>query len=145
MNAVVAVGISKSQISPLRSRSSCTTSQHCFLNLHALLFLSYYLHSSPLRSAQSQRVSRYKLVSIGLCSNLNGQIMTDLMVAPPKPGDASYPLYQQEVTGIFSSLKRRAAKVRVCLHFRSCSKCCLWFCCLRLMIFRCSLPQRSTR
>ncbi len=37
--------------------------------------------------------------------------MTDLMVAPPKPGDASYPLYQQEVTGIFSSLKRRASKV----------------------------------
>ena len=55
---------------------------------------------------------RYKLVSIGLCSNLNGQIMTDLMVAPPKPGDASYPLYHQEITGIFSSLKRRATKVR---------------------------------
>lgn len=53
----------------------------------------------------------YKLVSIGLCSNLNGQIMTDLMVAPPKPGDVSFPLYNQEVTGIFSSLKRRAAKV----------------------------------
>ncbi len=53
----------------------------------------------------------YKLVSIGLCSNINGQIMTDLMVAPPKAGDASYPLYHQEVTGIFSSLKRRAAKV----------------------------------
>ena len=44
-------------------------------------------------------------------SNLNGQIMTDLMVAPPKPGDVSFPLYNQEVTGIFSSLKRRAAKV----------------------------------
>ena len=37
--------------------------------------------------------------------------MTDLMVAPPKPGDVSFPLYNQEVTGIFSSLKRRAAKV----------------------------------
>jgi hypothetical protein len=54
---------------------------------------------------------RYKLVSIGLCSNLNGQIMTDLMVSPPKPGDASYPLYHQEVSSIFSSLKRRASKV----------------------------------
>jgi hypothetical protein len=35
----------------------------------------------------------------------------ELMLAPPKAGDASYPLYHQEVTGIFSSLKRRAAKV----------------------------------
>jgi hypothetical protein len=78
------------------------------------------LNALPLHSAQTQRVFRYKLVSIGLCSNLNGQIMTDLMVAPPKPGDASYPLYQQEVTGIFSSLKRRAAKVRACRLRRAC-------------------------
>jgi len=53
----------------------------------------------------------YKLVSIGLCSNVNGQIMVDLMVAPPKSGDVSYPLYNQEVTGILSSLKRRATKL----------------------------------
>lgn len=58
----------------------------------------------------------YKLVSIGLCSNLNGQIMTDLMVAPPQPGDVSYPLYNQEVTAIFSSLKRRATKLAAALN-----------------------------
>jgi hypothetical protein len=50
--------------------------------------------------------------------------MTDLMVAPPKPGDVSFPLYNQEVTGIFSSLKRRAAKVHsaapASTHARAC-------------------------
>ena len=31
-----------------------------------------------------------KLFSIGLCSNISGQIMVGCMVNPPKPGDASY-------------------------------------------------------
>jgi aspartate/methionine/tyrosine aminotransferase len=31
-----------------------------------------------------------KLFSIGLCSNIAGQIMVGCMVNPPKPGDASY-------------------------------------------------------
>ena len=43
----------------------------------------------------------YKLASISLCPAVQGQIMVDLMVQPPKPGDASYALYKQEVDGIF--------------------------------------------
>lgn len=50
----------------------------------------------------------YKLASISLCSNTVGQIAMGLMVQPPKPGDASYELYQTERDGILSSLHRRA-------------------------------------
>lgn len=53
----------------------------------------------------------YKLVSIGLCSNLPGQLMTSLMVNPPKLSDPSGPLFQQERDGIVESLGRRARKV----------------------------------
>ena len=50
----------------------------------------------------------YKLSSVGLCSNLAGQIVMALVMKPPKEGDASYPLYKQEKDDILSSLKRRA-------------------------------------
>ncbi|KAH9116493.1 hypothetical protein AeMF1_009584 [Aphanomyces euteiches] len=53
----------------------------------------------------------YKLVSINLCSNIEGQLMVALMTNPPKPGDASYDLYVQQRDGIVSSLKRRAVKL----------------------------------
>ena len=53
----------------------------------------------------------YKCVSVGLCSNLPGQVCVDLMVKPPKEGDESYPLYAEERDGIFSSLGRRAKKL----------------------------------
>lgn len=53
----------------------------------------------------------YKLASISLCSNTTGQIMTGLMVNPPKPGDASYSLYAKERDTILQSLKRRAVKL----------------------------------
>jgi alanine transaminase len=53
----------------------------------------------------------YKLVSVSLCSNLEGQIMTSLMTNPPKDGDASYPLYSEERDGILDSLKRRAKQL----------------------------------
>lgn len=99
-SAVVAEDTSKSPTSQGRSRSSCTPP------CHPLPF--------PFRPRWPTLFFSYKLVSIGLCSNLNGQIMTDLMVAPPQPGDVSYPLYNQEVTAIFSSLKRRATKVSLC-------------------------------
>jgi alanine transaminase len=58
-------------------------------------------------SAQDQL---YKLVSVNLCSNLPGQLMTELMVNPPQPGDASHALYEEEWTGIIDSLGRRARK-----------------------------------
>ena len=53
----------------------------------------------------------YKLASINLCSNVNGQVMTHLMVAPPKPGEESYESYQKEYDTIFQSLKRRAIRL----------------------------------
>ena len=49
-----------------------------------------------------------KLASINLCSNLNGQLMTDLMVRPPQPDDESYHMYRMEYYEIFDSLVRRA-------------------------------------
>ncbi|KAF0685004.1 Aste57867_23033 [Aphanomyces stellatus] len=53
----------------------------------------------------------YKLVSINLCSNIEGQLMVALMTNPPKPGDASHALYVQQRDDIVSSLKRRAVKL----------------------------------
>lgn len=53
----------------------------------------------------------YKVLSINLCSNLPGQLMTSLMVNPPKEGDESYPLYAKERDAIMSSLARRSATV----------------------------------
>ena len=49
-----------------------------------------------------------KLQSIGLCSNVNGQIVTYLMVAPPVPGDESYELFVKEREGILYELKTKA-------------------------------------
>jgi len=57
-----------------------------------------------------------KLTSISLCSNVSGQLMTGLMVNPPKEGEASYPLYKQERDGILASLQRRAQKVTKILN-----------------------------
>jgi hypothetical protein len=50
--------------------------------------------------APSARDQLYKRASISLCSNVPGQIMTGLMVNPPKPGQASFPLYHTETTEI---------------------------------------------
>lgn len=50
-----------------------------------------------------------KLSSIGLCSNVNGQVMTALMCSPPKKGDASYESFSAEYDGILNGLKERAA------------------------------------
>jgi len=52
-----------------------------------------------------------KLVSIGLCSNVMGQIAVGLMVRPPQPGEASHALYANERDTILESLKRRATKL----------------------------------
>ena len=55
---------------------------------------------------QSQLV---KLASSGLCSNVPGQIMTSLMVSPPKKGEPSYGEFMEEEKEIFDSLKRKSA------------------------------------
>eukprot|EP00775_Hariotina_reticulata_P003552 gene3552-3821_t len=53
----------------------------------------------------------YKLSSIGLCPNTIGQVVLSCLCNPPKPGDASYDLFQQERATEFASLARRAALV----------------------------------
>ena len=50
----------------------------------------------------------YKLASLTLCSNVAGQVAVGMMVNPPKQGDASYELYEEEKNGILNSLQRRA-------------------------------------
>jgi aspartate/methionine/tyrosine aminotransferase len=49
-----------------------------------------------------------KVRSIGLCANTSGQIMTYLMVKPPKIGDDNHEQYQFEKSSILSSLARKA-------------------------------------
>ncbi|TYZ62524.1 hypothetical protein PybrP1_012706 [[Pythium] brassicae (nom. inval.)] len=53
----------------------------------------------------------YKLMSVNLCSNIEGQLMVGMMTNPPKEGDASYPRYAQQRDTVLSSLKRRATKL----------------------------------
>jgi alanine transaminase len=53
----------------------------------------------------------YKLASISLCPNVVGQVVVDLMVAPPAPGDPSHQLYEQERAAILSSLASRARTI----------------------------------
>jgi len=57
-----------------------------------------------------------KLFSIGLCSNIAGQIMVGCMVNPPKPGDASYVQFVKEYDDMYNSLKRRSHKLREALN-----------------------------
>jgi len=52
-----------------------------------------------------------KLASMGLCSNVNGQVMTDLMVKEPVEGEESYESYRNEWDTIFASLKKRAVQL----------------------------------
>jgi aspartate/methionine/tyrosine aminotransferase len=49
-----------------------------------------------------------KLQSVALCSNSVGQIVTYLMVRPPKPSDPSYEQYTEERNAILNSLRLRA-------------------------------------
>ncbi|CAR26794.1 hypothetical protein ZYGR_0I00660 [Zygosaccharomyces rouxii] len=52
-----------------------------------------------------------KLASISLCPVVTGQALVDLMVSPPKPGDESYELDQQERKSIHEALAERAGKL----------------------------------
>jgi len=53
----------------------------------------------------------YKLACSGLCSGTGGQIMTSLMVQPPKEGEDSYEQFQREEADIFNGLIRRSASL----------------------------------
>lgn len=58
----------------------------------------------------------YKSLSVSLCANVPGQIAVALMMKPPKPGDASYELYERETRETFESLKRKGAKIAEALN-----------------------------
>lgn len=45
----------------------------------------------------------YKLCSIMLCPNVPGQIMVELMINPPKPGEPSFEKYENEIKSLYSS------------------------------------------
>jgi aspartate/methionine/tyrosine aminotransferase len=49
-----------------------------------------------------------KLQSISLCANSVGQIVTYLLVRPPKPGEPSFELYDREKRGILEALRQKA-------------------------------------
>ncbi|TDL20660.1 PLP-dependent transferase [Rickenella mellea] len=49
----------------------------------------------------------YKMVSVGLCPAVSGQIGVDSLVRPPKEGDESYPLWLKETRTIHDALAAR--------------------------------------
>lgn len=49
----------------------------------------------------------YKMVSVGLCPPLSGQIGVDCMVRPPKAGEPSYDLYKKETDATHAALAAR--------------------------------------
>ena len=38
----------------------------------------------------------YKMASVNLCSNVDGQLAVGLMCRPPQPGEESFALYDKE-------------------------------------------------
>ncbi|KAI9282602.1 pyridoxal phosphate-dependent transferase [Sporodiniella umbellata] len=58
----------------------------------------------------------YKLFSIFSGSNLQGQIMVDLMTNPPQLGDPSHAKYIEEIEAIQHSYARRAQKLTDCFN-----------------------------
>jgi len=49
----------------------------------------------------------YKMVSVGLCPPLGGQVGVDCMVRAPKPGDASYAQWKAETDATHAALAQR--------------------------------------
>ncbi|KAF5345845.1 hypothetical protein D9756_011217 [Leucocoprinus leucothites] len=49
----------------------------------------------------------YKMVSVGLCPPVSGQIGVDTMVRPPKQGEPSYALWKEETDTIHAALASR--------------------------------------
>jgi alanine transaminase len=49
----------------------------------------------------------YKMVSVGLCPPLAGQVAVDCMVRPPRAGEPSYALYERETSATHAALAAR--------------------------------------
>lgn len=58
----------------------------------------------------------YKMVSVGLCPPLQGQIGVDCMVRPPKEGDTSYALWKKETDAIHKALAQRTGQMVTALN-----------------------------
>ena len=58
----------------------------------------------------------YKMVSVGLCPPVAGQIGVDSMVRPPKPGQESYELWKKETDTIHQALADRTHTMAVRLN-----------------------------
>lgn len=58
----------------------------------------------------------YKMVSVGLCPPVSGQIGVDCMVRPPKEGEPSYPLWLEETEGLHAVLAERTKIMAVRLN-----------------------------
>lgn len=58
----------------------------------------------------------YKMVSVGLCPALQGQIGVDCMVRPPKEGEESYALWKKETDTIHKALAQRTAQMVAALN-----------------------------
>ncbi|ODV85800.1 hypothetical protein CANARDRAFT_7170 [[Candida] arabinofermentans NRRL YB-2248] len=56
----------------------------------------------------SVRAQLMKLASISLCPPVTGQALVELMINPPKKGDASYELYEKESSSIHKALAERS-------------------------------------
>ena len=56
---------------------------------------------------EETRALVYKMVSVGLCPPLGGQVGVDCLVRPPLPGEESYPLWKEETDTIHAALASR--------------------------------------
>ncbi|KAJ1622208.1 alanine aminotransferase 2 [Pavlovales sp. CCMP2436] len=67
----------------------------------------------------------YKLIALGLCANVTGQVTMELMLNPPKPGDASFATFAAERDRLLASLQRRSqlcCDAFNCMEGISCSR-----------------------
>jgi len=53
----------------------------------------------------------FKMISAKLCSTVHGQAVMDCVVNPPRPGEPSFPLFEQERQAVLASLKERATLI----------------------------------
>merc|ERR1712136_372542 len=50
----------------------------------------------------------YKVWSINLCANTDGQTLVNALVQPPTEGSESYPLWQSQMDSFHASFKKRS-------------------------------------
>ncbi|THV03813.1 transaminase [Dendrothele bispora CBS 962.96] len=65
----------------------------------------------------------YKMVSVGLCPPLQGQIAVDTLVRPPKQGEPSYALWKEETGTIHKALASRTSTMTTRLNALPGVKC----------------------